>query len=95
MSGSGSDAPIEVRPKEQAQASYLKIKQSAMSCLNTLFRVSNKAFTLKGMWLLIFPSIATTTHGQQVTDKQVLDFISNEMQAEPTLLQLAFSADEE
>jgi hypothetical protein len=40
--------------------SYLKIKSHAMQCLLTLFKVCNKAFTLKGLWMLIFPSILTS-----------------------------------
>ena len=55
------------------QSNYLKIKQHAVICLQTLFKNSNKAFTLKGMWLLIFPSILTSPNPQLETSFETVD----------------------
>jgi hypothetical protein len=58
---SGNESVPQNKTIEQpANDSYLKIKSHAVQCLTTLFRICNKAFTLKGMWLLIFPSLLTS-----------------------------------
>ena len=75
-------------------SSYLKIKQHAILSLQTLFRVSNKAFTLKGMWLLIFPSILTSPSAAISDTVHYENFIKNELKMEPTLSSLAFSLEE-
>ena len=59
---SSGNESTQNKPTEQQPTSdsYLKIKTHSVQCLSTLFRICNKAFTLKGMWLLIFPSLLTS-----------------------------------
>jgi hypothetical protein len=93
LNSSGSEMALDTATP---QSNYLKIKQHAVICLQTLFRNSNKAFALKGMWLLIFPSILTSPNPQQDTSfDTVASFYKNEMSMEPTLMQLAFSEEED
>jgi len=54
------DEGLNVAETQEKTDSYLKIKSHALQCLLTLFKVCNKAFTLKGLWMLIFPSILTS-----------------------------------
>ena len=46
------------------------------------------------MWLLIFPSVLTAPNAKQNSLESVEAFVKNDMQGEPTLMQLAFSPEE-
>ena len=100
---SGNESqPTKITEQQPTSDSYLKIKTHSVQCLATLFRICNKAFTLKGMWLLIFPSLLTSPlpHVVQSLESdedclfQVKNFVKTDLFSEPTLMQQALQQDE-
>jgi hypothetical protein len=80
---------------------YFKIKQSAALCLQTLFKICNKAFTPQSLWLLVFPSILTSPQpyvlaaiDSPTIGDLVSQFCKNDLLNEPTLFSIAKSTED-